>query len=189
MDGRETDDLKFNGKSSFKASTSTPLNIVINSPNSTFHQQILINSHTTPKKSQELSHELGIIKSNFSKEIAALKSFAAVSGDNPKHHSHHHNLTNSFASSSSFTSSNPNRKASIESIKPSTKWNEKMAAIPFDDKFSTIIDDGVNSKGGDEEDEDKERSRLMMKQEIDEASRRDYSFSENESNRSESRRM
>jgi hypothetical protein len=89
--------------------------------------------NSTSPKAKEIGHELGLIKSNVGREIAALKN--AVS----KHH--HHRRLKSPASSSS-ASSISIRKASIESIKSATKWNEKAAEISFDDiKFSTIIDD------------------------------------------------
>jgi hypothetical protein len=91
--------------------------------------------NSTSPKAKKIGHELGLIKSNVGREIAALKN--AVS----KHHHHHHRRLKSPASSSS-TSSISIRKASIESIKSATKWNEKAAEISFDDiKFSTIIDD------------------------------------------------
>lgn len=101
------------------------------------------------------------------REIAALKS--AVSGDVSKHRRHRA----SSIASSSFTSATPDRKVPAESIKSPTKWNEKMAERSFDDKFSTIIDDGMKS-GGERSDK---RLSLMRRQEIDNASRRPYSAS------------
>lgn len=97
--------------------------------------------NSTSPKANEIGHELSLIKSNVGREIAALKN--AVSGDVSKIH-----RANSFASSS-FASSTSIRKASIESIKSATKWNEKTAEISFDGiKFSTIIDDGKKSDKG-----------------------------------------
>lgn len=142
--------------------------------NRTFHvfhshiHQLLINS--TSPKTEEIGHELGIIKSNFTREIAALKS--VVSGDVLKHRCHHQD--SSLASSSS-TSPSRLGKLSSESIKSVTKWSE-WKGNSFDDKFSTIIDDGAESR---DERSDKERKRLMMKQEINNASRRNYNASIN----------
>lgn len=99
--------------------------------------------NSTSPKADEIGHELSLIKSNVGREIAALKS--AVSGSVFKNQHRH---MNSFTSSS-FASLVPIRKASIESIKSATKWNEKTAEISFDDtKFSTIIDDGKKSDKG-----------------------------------------
>lgn len=111
-------------------------------------------ANTTSSKSNEIGHELGIIKSNFGREIAALKS--TVSGNVAR--LQRHDMESSYASSSS-TSSSSTRKTSSESIKSTIQWNEKMADIAFDDKFSTIIDDEMES--GDD------RRRLMTKAEID----------------------
>lgn len=95
------------------------------------------------------------------REIAALKS--AVSDiEGGKAHRHHANI--------SLASTNLVRKVSSESIKSPTKWNEKTADISFDDKFSTIIDDGKASR---DERSDKGRS-LMTRQEINIASRLNY---------------
>lgn len=118
---------------------------------STHPHQLLMNS--AAPKANEIGHELSVIKLNVGREIAALKN--AVSGDVSKIH-----RMNSFASSS-FASSTPIRKASIESIKSATKWNEKTAEISFDDiKFSTIIDDGKKS----------DKAKHPMMKEIDNAS-------------------
>ena len=136
------------------------------------HIKLLINSASP--KTNEIGHELGIIKSNFVREISALKS--AVSDFGEKHQRHR---SSSFASSS-FASSSSIRKVPSESIKSPTKWNEKTTEIPFDDKFSTIIDDGRESR---DERSDK-RSRLMMKQEINNASSRHYSDSIDDANES-----
>lgn len=128
-------------------------------------KQLLINSASP--KANEIGHELNIIKSNFEKEIAALKS--AVSGDISQHHRQH---ASSFTSSS-YTSMGLIRKVSSESIKSAMKWNEKKAEISCDDKFSTIIDDGADLNG----ERSDRRKRLMMKQEINNALTRNYNES------------
>lgn len=132
------------------------------------HNQLLINS--TAPKTNEIGHELSIIKSNFGKEIAALKS--VVSGDVSKHQRH----PVSSIASSSLTSHSVNRKVSSESIKSPSNWNE----ISFDDKFSKIIDDGASQLRDERSDK---RKHLMMNQEIDNASRRNYCAS-NDANES-----
>lgn len=111
--------------------------------------QLLMNS--TAPRTKEIGRELGIIKSNFVRDIADLKR--AVSGDVAKRHRHHVN---------SHTSS----QLSSESIKSPMKWNEKMAEISSDDKFIMIIDDGRESK----DEKTSKGRRLMMRQEINEAS-------------------
>lgn len=116
--------------------------------------KLLINS-TSPPGTSEIGHELGIIKSNFGREIAALKE--AISGEQ------RHEMKSSASSVST-------RRFSSESIKSSAKWNEKMAEISSDDKLSTIIDDGKEST----DDRSVMRRRLMKKQEIDNGSKRNY---------------
>jgi hypothetical protein len=126
-------------------------------PQKTIHtpQQLLMNSASPKANYERIGHELGLIKSNVGREIAALKN--AVSSDVSKPH---HRQKDSFASSS-FASSTSIRNASIKSIKSATKWNEKTAEISFDDiKFSTIIDDGKKS----------DREKRSMTSEVDEAS-------------------
>lgn len=88
------------------------------------------------------------------REIAALKN--AVSGDVSKHR---HRQERLFASSSFST---PDPKLSSESIKS------------FDDKFSTIIDDGAKSK---DERSEKAKKILMTMQEINNASSQKHSAS------------
>lgn len=102
--------------------------------------KLLINP--TSPATNEIGYELGIIKSNFGREIAALK--CALSGDvstRPRRH----------VSSSSLASMSSNRDAPSESIKSPAKWNERVQEISeFCDKFSTIIDDGKESDGASE---------------------------------------
>lgn len=130
-------------------------------PHPTSHIKLLINS--TAPKTNEIGHELRIIKSNFGREIAALKN--AVSGDVLNHHRH---ASSSTASSSSLTSPSVIRKLSSESITSPSKRNE----ISFDDKLSKIIDDGTEESVDESSDK---RKRLMMKQrEIDNAPRRNH---------------
>lgn len=135
-------------------------NKTINNPHPTL-RQLLINS--TSPAANEIGYELGIIKANFGREIAALKS--AVSGDVSMRHCRH-------VSSSSFTSLNSTRDAPSESIKSPAKWNERVQEIC--DKFSTIIDDGKESNCDDRSDEEASRSMMAMKttKEIDNAPRR-----------------
>lgn len=133
------------------------------------HIQLLINS-TAPKK-DEIGHELRIIKSNFGREIDALKS--AVLGDVTK--LHRHSSVSSLATSYN-TMPSLNRKLSSESIKSPSKWNE----ISFDDKFSKIIDDRSRESAVERSDKGK---RLMMNQEINNAPRRNYCAS-NDANES-----
>lgn len=106
-----------------------------------------------PKTSQ-IGHELGIIRSSFGKEISALKGL----------NRHRHSV-----SSSSYASSASLVPGPSESITSATQWNEKIAEISLDDKFSTIIDDGKKSSTA--------RRRLMMEQEINSGSGRDYGAS------------
>jgi hypothetical protein len=116
-------------------------------------------------RKDEIGHELGIIKSNFEKEIADLKN--VVSGDVVKNHHH----CASYLSSISHASTVSFGTAPSESIKSQVQWNEKMAKISSDDKFSTIIDGGEESKfrGGFDE-----RRRSIMKQEINNALTRNH---------------
>lgn len=117
-------------------------------------ENLLMNSTPESSKTDEIGHELGIIKSNFGREIAALKN--AVSGDVSKIHRFDMNSS----TSSTSTSSTPIRKALDESIKSATKWNEKSPEISFDDKFSTIIDDEKEARSEQDQEINSIASRL-----------------------------
>lgn len=129
---------------------------IINNPHFFCALQLLINpTSQTTTATNEIGYELGIIKSNFSREIAALKS--AVSGD----------ISMRQVSSSIIST----RDAPSESIKSPAKWNERMQEISTSfDKFSSIIDDGKESNTDDRS----EGTSCSMMKEIDNALRRNY---------------